>query len=243
VKRARRWLRAAPRVLRWLLALRLGSAAALWLAFGAEPPALRAAVGGVELIGALLLPARRTWRLGAALSAASLLAGFAVHASRGQHPLPLGVYLASCLLLLVHGALMARSAQRLAGSFESAAVPNAAFDHAAHLTVALYYVRRLGPQGALQRLRRGLLHFLAAQGKPPDAYHETITQAWLRVVAHLSSERAAASLGRVLEELVDRFGDARLLQRHYSAERLRSPEARRSFVEPDRLALPPPLAP
>ena len=71
----------------------------------------------------------------------------------------------------------------------------------------------------------------------PDRYHDTLTTAWARVVAH--ARRRDRDLG------FDAFLAAhpRLLERdlllaHYSRERLFSPAARAAFLEPDLVPLP-----
>jgi hypothetical protein len=64
-------------------------------------------------------------------------------------------------------------------------------------------------------------------------YHETMTQAWVRLV-HLALERSGAA------ESADAFCDQQpqlmqktTLQMFYSRERLMTWEAKREFVEPD----------
>lgn len=57
------------------------------------------------------------------------------------------------------------------------------FDHRDHLRVAFAYARRGGIDHAVDHARRGLRHLAAAHGEP-DRYHETLTTAWARVIAH-----------------------------------------------------------
>jgi hypothetical protein len=110
------------------------------------------------------------------------------------------------------------------------------FTHRDHLRVAFAYARRGGIDHAIDRARHGLRHIASAHGEP-ERYHETLTTAWARVIAHHAL--AAADTG------FDAFLAAhpRLLRRdlllgHYSRERLFSPTARARFVEPDLEPLP-----
>ncbi len=68
-------------------------------------------------------------------------------------------------------------------AFESAAIPNAAFRHHAHLRMAWLYVRRDGPEVGAARIREGIQRFAAAHGLP-HLYHETVTGFWTRLMAH-----------------------------------------------------------
>src|SRR5215831_7280455 len=68
----------------------------------------------------------------------------------------------------------------LVRAFEAAALD--AFPHAEHLRVAWCYVSREPLLAAIARMRAGLQRFAAAKGKP-DRYHETITVAFVLLVA------------------------------------------------------------
>jgi hypothetical protein len=71
----------------------------------------------------------------------------------------------------------------------------------------------------------------------PDGYHETITVAFVRVIADRSEGGERYETFRARNpDLFDRTLPA--LLRHYTKERLYSSEARAAFVEPDREPLP-----
>jgi hypothetical protein len=111
-----------------------------------------------------------------------------------------------------------------------------AFGHRDHLRVAFAYARRGGIEHAVARARAGLRGLAAAHGDPGH-YHETLTTAWARVVAHHAVEHHDGGFDAFLAahpHLLDR----ELLLVHYSRERLFSPAARARFVEPDLTALP-----
>jgi hypothetical protein len=116
-----------------------------------------------------------------------------------------------------------------AGSLQS-------FDHRDHLRVAFAYARRGGVEHAVDRARRGLRHLTAAHGEP-ERYHETLTTAWARVIAHHALADAASGFDAFLAAH-PRLLDRELLLAHYSRERLFSPTARARFVEPDLEPLP-----
>lgn len=119
------------------------------------------------------------------------------------------------------------------------------FDHRAHLRLAYVALARHGSiDGAIpfvrERLRRQL-SAAAASGHPPRVgYHETITRAWLMVVAAARTSGAGAGATDSLGLLAARpdLLDAGLLARHYTRGRLFTDEARARFVEPDLLPLP-----
>ena len=109
------------------------------------------------------------------------------------------------------------------------------FDHRDHLRVAFAYARRGGAEHAVDRARHGLRHLTAAHGEP-ERYHETLTTAWARVVAH-----DARGDDRAFDDFLDAHPHLLrrdLLLEHYSRERLFSAAARARFVDPDLLALP-----
>jgi hypothetical protein len=74
----------------------------------------------------------------------------------------------------------------------------------------------------VETIRRYATH----HGKP-DRYHETLTQAWVRLVEH------AGETGIPLDSLVKET-----IGRYYSEGLLATDEARKTFVAPDREALP-----
>jgi hypothetical protein len=118
--------------------------------------------------------------------------------------------------------------------FENASLANEAFHHEQHVRVAWLFVQRYGMPDALARFSRALRRFAEAKGAP-GRYHETITWAYLFLVA----ERIA----RGPSDTWDRFAAANrdlltwkpsLLDRYYTSETLQSELSRRTFIMPDR---------
>jgi len=57
------------------------------------------------------------------------------------------------------------------------------FKHKDHLVVAVWYVHNLGREAALERMREGLLRFLAHHQVDPNKYSEEITRFWIERIA------------------------------------------------------------
>jgi hypothetical protein len=130
----------------------------------------------------------------------------------------------------------------LIDGFESQSLPLESWVHRSHVRVAVLYLSRFGFDGALERLRTRIQAFNQAKGvkdTKSSGYHETLTVAWLRVIANaldVMSRPPANSLEfcRQHEHLLDKT----LLRRHYSSDRMLTEEAKRQFVEPDLEPLP-----
>ena len=123
----------------------------------------------------------------------------------------------------------------LLARFETRELTLTEWDHAAHLTVAHHYLTSLSePSLVLLRLREGIQRLNLSHGiytTPEGGYHETITRFWICKVLGVLNEidREDLSLQRVLA-----LGSRPWLAHHYyTKSRLRSWEARISWVPPD----------
>jgi hypothetical protein len=130
----------------------------------------------------------------------------------------------------------------LARRFEAAAIPHAEWTHAAHLTVGAWYVARFGPEEALVRLRAGIRRLNDRHGTPSSptrGYHETVTGAYARLIAHFlaASPEGTSLAARVKHLLQSDLGARDALLAYYTRETLLSPRARAEWVEPDRCPL------
>ena len=126
--------------------------------------------------------------------------------------------------------------RELARAFERGDVPDAEFNHAAHLRVAWAYLgecRSIAEAAA--RMSAGLRRFAAAAGKR-EKYHHTITVFWIEALAIAGSAMAAAPAEDVLRAH-PRLLDKDLPLAFYSRDRLFSDAARLSWVAPDRQPL------
>lgn len=125
-----------------------------------------------------------------------------------------------------------REIEALVRGFEDLTLPPQEFDHAGHLTVALWYLARLSGPEASERMRGGLRRFAAHHGS--NLYHETITLFWLRVVgAFLGREREGRALHELANRLAASYSDKGLVNDYYSPALIQTDEAKSSGVEPD----------
>ena len=123
----------------------------------------------------------------------------------------------------------------LVAAFENGAIPRGEWNHAGHLTVALYYCAHDDLAAATNKMRRNLLHHLKAVGvdlTKEMPYHETLTAFWMRTVEDFRKSRNGVSLLETANELVAGF-DKDYPLRFYSRELLFSDAARARFVEAD----------
>ncbi|MCA1594136.1 MAG: hypothetical protein LC754_16220 [Acidobacteria bacterium] len=121
--------------------------------------------------------------------------------------------------------------------FESCTLRPERWTHAAHLTVALWYLLQYDWPEAVARTRDGIKRYNESRGiaiMHEHGYHETITLFWLRVVRsfldrELNEGRALVMLANELIE----YADENLPLKYYARERLFSCEARETWAEPD----------
>lgn len=116
-------------------------------------------------------------------------------------------------------------------ALESAKLPPSCFGHRGHLRAAFLYLRREDFPGACVAMKRAIQAFAASLGKG-GLYHETLTIAYLALIAERLAEEPA-DLGfddflRRYPELEDRA----YLERYYPRGSLDAPETRRTFVLP-----------
>lgn len=118
--------------------------------------------------------------------------------------------------------------------FESCGLPPSEFTHAAHLTVALWYLSRLTVPEAAGRMRAGLYRFLDHHGVGHVKYNETITLFWIKMIRKFLDEAEMnRSLADIANDMIASFSDSRLVFDYYSKERIFSEEAKGAWVEPD----------
>ncbi|HEV2913608.1 MAG TPA: hypothetical protein VGX92_10035 [Pyrinomonadaceae bacterium] len=130
----------------------------------------------------------------------------------------------------------ASEVEAIVRGFEACSIPPSEFKHRAHLTVALWYLKRLPSAEATASMRASLFRFINHHGA--QGYNETLTIFWLRLVRRfLDDAPPASSILELANLLTATYGDSRLVFDYYSRELLSSPEAKASWVEPDLKAL------
>jgi hypothetical protein len=119
-------------------------------------------------------------------------------------------------------------------AFRSGRPPEGGFHHVHHLRLARLYLLEAEPDVAVPRYCRDLRRFATALGAP-EKYHETITRAFLLLVAERMARSGPGAdfdeFAAAHPELLE--WEPSILSRYYRPETLGSELARRSFVLPD----------
>jgi hypothetical protein len=117
--------------------------------------------------------------------------------------------------------------------FLDGTLPGEAWTHPAHLVVCHHLLQTMTPDAALAELRARIVAHNARVGVLPGqaGYHETITRYFVGAVAAAAPTTTASLLS---DPRCQRDAPAR----HWSPGVLGSPEARRTWVPPDRAPLP-----
>ena len=126
--------------------------------------------------------------------------------------------------------------------FENQTIPQEEWNHRAHLKIAYLMLTRVPFAEALRRVRDGVRALNAAHGlveTPTRGYHETVTHAWLQLVAAMLRQFGPADSADTFLDAQSQLGSNRALLFFYSRDRIMSPEARAEFLTPDLAPLPP----
>lgn len=115
--------------------------------------------------------------------------------------------------------------------FEQGAL-DAGFSHAAHVRVGRAYLMRFPFPCALSRMAGGIQAMALRSGKA-EAFNLTITAAFLSLIGERMIGRDAERFERFAADNPDLF-DPAVLSGFYSPERLRSSQARSTFLLPDQ---------
>jgi hypothetical protein len=122
--------------------------------------------------------------------------------------------------------------QEFIDAFTAGQLPPAGFDHRAHLRAAFLLLRARPFLEACMAMRDGLRALAGKLGKP-DLYHETVTVAFMALVAERSS-----SMDRDWDAFIEAHPELcgrGLLESYYSQALLASGAARTTFALPDRI--------
>lgn len=124
-------------------------------------------------------------------------------------------------------------------------LPKAEWTHEAHLSTCAWLILErpdIVPERDLPDLIRRYNESVGGVNSDSEGYHETITQVMIRAVrAALTRSEGRGLAGRVNALLLADEGRRDWPLRFYSRERLFSVEARRRWIDPDLLNLPPPV--
>ena len=107
--------------------------------------------------------------------------------------------------------------------------------------MAYLYLCRYPFDAALNRAREKIKAHNAANQVPESptrGYHETMTQAWMRLVYATLCEYGPAENANAFIEQHPQLASNKVLRLFYSRELIMSPRAKAEFVEPDLASLP-----
>jgi RimJ/RimL family protein N-acetyltransferase len=125
----------------------------------------------------------------------------------------------------------------LAQRFAALTLPKSEWTHAAHLAVGLWHVSRYGRDDALAKLRSGIRRLNESHSvanTSTGGYHETVTRAYVELLAMFYRQHAALPPAAQAEKLLSgALATRSALLQFYSRERLESAEARLEWAEPD----------
>lgn len=130
----------------------------------------------------------------------------------------------------------------LLDAFEDTSLPLVEWKHRAHVRVAYIYLSRYLFAEAVDRVRYGIQRYNFAHdipSTPTGGYHETVTVAFMTLVASAMRSGGEVDDSRVFLDLNPKLLNKRILENHYSRKLLSSESARKSFLAPDLSPLPP----
>lgn len=125
--------------------------------------------------------------------------------------------------------------------FETTAWPKAEWHHRQHIKVAYLYLCRYSLETASIKISENIRAYNKAHGVEESllsGFHETMTQAWLRLVYFTLCEYGAAESADAFYEQHPQLSEKKVLRFFYSKERFTSPAAKATFLEPDITPLP-----
>lgn len=125
------------------------------------------------------------------------------------------------------------SGNELFDRFTDATLPAAHFHHPQHVEAAWMFVMRYGMPAALAEFTAAIKRFADAKGAT-GLYHETITWAFLLLIADRQARHPAESWDEFALMNPDLLTwKPSILDRYYSKELLASDLAKRTFLMPD----------
>ena len=125
--------------------------------------------------------------------------------------------------------------QELFDRFVDTTLPADQFHHQQHVQVAWLFVRKHGMPAHSREFSAAIKRFADAKGAT-GLYHETITWAFLLLIAERQARNSGRDMGRSSRRRIPTcwHGNRRFSSRYYSKELLASDLARRTFLMPDR---------
>jgi hypothetical protein len=126
--------------------------------------------------------------------------------------------------------------ERFLQEFEASRLPKDQWHHQQHIMVAYLYLCRYTFPVAMDRLRDRIKALNAAHQVPEhqtSGYHETMTQAWLRLVSLTLKQFGPAASAESFYLEHPELSQTKVLRLFYSRELIMSMEAKHAYVQPD----------
>ena len=115
--------------------------------------------------------------------------------------------------------------------------PIGTFGHREHLRLtSLVLDREPNVDVAAERVSATIRRLAQTHGRP-QRYNRTVSEAWVRIVAHCRASAPAEPFDDMVAQYPWLF-EKRLLLRHYTSRVLASPHARYEWIAPDLLPIP-----
>jgi hypothetical protein len=122
-------------------------------------------------------------------------------------------------------------------AFEGCTLAKEEWTHGAHILTGACYVRELGREAAIDKMRVCVRRFnesVGGKNTETSGYHETITVMWLRLLHGLWLESQPMGKAAFARLAVERFEPQKAVFReYYGFDVVGSTEARLGWVEPD----------
>lgn len=125
--------------------------------------------------------------------------------------------------------------------FEAGVWPFEDWHHQQHIKVAYLYLRRYPFEKAMTQMREKIRAYNISHNVPDlptRGYHETMTQAWMRLVYLTLCEYGPAETADDFYAQNPQLSEKKTLRLFYSHDLLMSSPAKAEFVEPDLAPLP-----
>jgi len=125
--------------------------------------------------------------------------------------------------------------------FEARRWPLDKWHHRDHIKLAYIYLTKYPLAEAVARVCAGIRAHNAAHGipdTPAGGYHETMTQAWMRLVHFTLCEYGPAESAEAFIAKNTHLAEKKALRYFYSADLFMSPRAKAEFLEPDLAPFP-----
>ncbi|MEI6457917.1 MAG: hypothetical protein WCP04_03195 [Pseudomonadota bacterium] len=116
-------------------------------------------------------------------------------------------------------------------ALEAGTLPPEAFGHRGHLRAGFLYLGRLDFPEACVAMKRAIVGFAARLGKG-TLYHETLTVAYLALIAERRADEPADILFDTFMAQYPELQDVAYFRRYYPAGVLEAAETRRTFILP-----------